>query len=72
MNTTAKTALVIAVVVVALLLLLFGGSMGSWSMMNGGMMGGGAMDGIGWMWMPALLILGLGVLIALVIFGKKK
>jgi hypothetical protein len=48
------------------------------TMMNGsGMMGNGwrggisGMGGISWMWIPALLTLGLGVLLGWAIFGKK-
>jgi hypothetical protein len=36
------------------------------------MMGNGAMGGISWMWIPALLALGLGVLLVWAIFGQKK
>ena len=62
MNATTKTVLVIAFAIVVILLLLFGG----------GMMGSGAMGGISWMWIPTLLMLGLGVLLVWVIFGQKK
>lgn len=67
MNGTNKTALVIALAVVVALLLLFGGGT-----LSGGMMGNGTMGGIGWMWIPAFLMLGLGILLAWVIFGPKK
>ena len=40
--------------------------------LSGGMMGNGAMGGLGWMWIPTLLMLGLCVLLAWVIFGQKK
>ena len=72
MNATTKTALVIAFAVVVVLLLLFGGGTMTGTTMSGGMMGSGTMGGIGWMWIPTLLILGLGVLLAWVIFGQKK
>ena len=72
MNTATKTILVIAFAIAVVLLLLFGGGAMTGTMMSGGMMGNGAMGGIGWMWLPALLILGLGVLIAWLIFGQKK
>ena len=44
--------------------------------MGGGMMGGGMtgtawMGGLGWMWIPALLTVGLGALLAWGIFGNK-
>ena len=72
MNATTKTALVIAFAVVVVLFLLFGGGTMTGGTLSGGMMGNGAMGGIGWMWIPTLLILGLGVLLVLVIFGQKK
>ncbi len=72
MNETNKTALVIAFVIVVVLLLLFGGGTMTGATLSGEMMGNGAMGGIGWMWIPTLLMLGLGVLLVWVIFGKKK
>lgn len=72
MNTATKTVLVVAFAIAVVLLLVFGGGAMTGTMMSGGMMGNGAMGGIGWMWLPALLILGLGVLIAWLIFGQKK
>jgi len=71
MDTTIKTALVIAFVVVALLLLLFGGGMMTGTTMSGGMMGSESMGGINWMWLPTLLVVVLGVVLFLVISGKK-
>lgn len=72
MNATTKTALAIAFAAVVVLLLLFGGGAMTGGTMSGGMMGNGAMGGIGWMWIPTLLVLGLGVLLAWIIFGQKK
>ena len=71
MDSTTKTALVIAFVVSALLLLLFGGAMATGTMMSGGMMGSGSMGGISWMWLPTVLVVVLGVVLFSVIFGKK-
>ena len=39
--------------------------------MGGGMMGNAWMGGFGWMWIPAVLIVGLGVLLVWGILGKK-
>ncbi|MCC6208304.1 MAG: hypothetical protein IT488_09145 [Gammaproteobacteria bacterium] len=64
MTATNKTALVIAFAVVLALLLLLGGGAMTGTTMSGGMMGSGTMGGIGWMWIPTLLVLGLGVLLA--------
>ncbi len=71
MDTTTKTAFVIAFVVVALLLLLFGGGMATGTMLSGGMMGSGSMGGISWMWLPTLLVVVLGMVLFSVIAGKK-
>ena len=71
MDATTKTALVIAFGVVILLLLLLGGGMTTGAMMSGGMMGNGSMGGFSWMWIPTLLVVGLGVLLFWAIFGKK-
>ena len=72
MNTATKTALAIAFAIVIVLLLLFGGGVMTGTMMSGGMMGNGAMGGLSWMWIPTLLILGLGVSLGWIIFGQKK
>jgi len=71
MDAKSNTALVIAFVVIALLLLLFGGGMATGTMMSGGMTGSGSMGGISWMWLPASLVVVLGVVLFSVIFGKK-
>ncbi len=72
MNPTNKTALVIAFAVVLVLLLLFGGGAMSGATLSGGMMGTGAMGGISWMWIPTVLMVGLGVLLVWIIFEQKK
>ncbi|BAV33303.1 hypothetical protein SCL_0987 [Sulfuricaulis limicola] len=72
MNATIKAALVIAFAIVAVMLLLFGGGTMTGATLSGGMMGNGAMGGISWMWIPTLLMLGLGVLLVWIIFGQKK
>ena len=72
MNTATKTILVIAFAIAVVLLLLFGGGAMTGTMMSGGMMGHGAMGGVSWMWIPTLLILGLGILLGWAIFGQKK
>ena len=71
MNATTRTALGIAFAVVVVLLLLFGGGTMTGAM-RGGMMGNGAMGGISWMWIPIVLVLGLGALLVWVISGQKK
>ena len=72
MNETNKTALMIAFAIVVVLLLLFGGGTMTGATLSGGMMGNGAMGGISWMWIPTLLIFGLGALLIWAIFGQKK
>lgn len=77
MSTNTNGALVVAlVVVVVALFVLFGGGAMTGGRMGGGMMGGGMtgtgwMGGLGWMWIPAVLTIGLGALLAWGIFGKK-
>ena len=71
MNTSNRTVLVIAFVIVVLLfLVLSGGAMAGVSLGNG-MMAGGMMGGISWMWIPAVIFLGLGIFLGWAIFGKK-
>ena len=76
MNTKNNTPLVIAFVVFVVLFLLFsGGAMTGGMMngdMNGGMHGSGWLSERGWMWIPALITLGLGVVLGWVIFKKKE
>lgn len=72
MDATTKTVLGIAFAIVVVLLLLFGGGTMTGATLSGGMMGNGSMGGISWMWMPTLLMLGLGALLVWVIFGQKS
>ncbi len=83
MNGISKTGLVIAFAVVLVLFLFLSGGMVIGGMMGGGVlgsdqmgwgwgrMGGGMMGGIGWMWLPTLLTLGLGVMLGWAIWAKK-
>ena len=70
MNESNKTPLIIAFVIVVVLLLLFGGGTMTGATLSGGMMGNGAMGGVSWMWIPTLLMVGLGALLVWVIFGQ--
>jgi hypothetical protein len=78
MNESNKTGLIIAFVVVVVLFLVFGGGamsgsfMGGGGMMGRGSMGQGGIGGYGWMWIPTLITLGVGVLLGWLIFGKSK
>ncbi|MBL0124410.1 MAG: hypothetical protein IPP88_17340 [Betaproteobacteria bacterium] len=71
MNASTKTALVTALVIVVLLSLFFGGGMLTGVMPGGGMMGYGSMDGIGWMWVPILLVVVFGARLVSFLFEKK-
>lgn len=42
------------------------------AMPNGGMMRNGVMGGVNWMWIPALLLVVVGILLVWVIFIQKK
>ena len=72
MNSTTKTALLIAFALVVVMLVLFGGGTMTGATLSGGMMVNGAMGGISWMWIPALLMLSLGAVLVWAIFGQKK
>lgn len=71
MNANTNRALVVAFVVVVGLFVLFGGGAMTGGRMGGDMMGNAWMGGFGWMWIPAVLIVGLGVLFVWGIRGKK-
>ena len=64
MNATNKTALVIAFAIAVLLWMFFSGAMTIGGMFSGGMMEsgymGGYMGGISGMWIPTLLVVGVG------------
>ncbi len=64
MDTNGSSPLIIAFVVVAVLFLHFGAGAMTDGMMNGGVHGNGWMDRHGWMWIPALLALALGIVLA--------
>ena len=68
---STNTGLVIAFGIALVLLLLFGGGAMTGTTMSGGMMGNGSMGCVSWIWIPALLTLGLGVLLGSAVFGKK-
>jgi hypothetical protein len=72
METKENKPLIIVFVVMIVLFLLFCGGAVSVTIAYGGMMGNGWTSGISWMWMPALLFLTLSILLAWVIFVKKK
>ena len=72
MNATNKTALVIVFSIVVVLLMLFGGGAMTGATLSGGMMGNGAMGGISWIWIPTVLMIGLGAVLVWAIFGQKK
>ena len=70
MDTSAKTALVIASVILALVALLFGGGVATATMISGGI-ARSSLDGIGWMWLPASIVAALGIVLFSVTFGRK-
>ncbi|HUF02739.1 MAG TPA: hypothetical protein VMM38_01040 [Aridibacter sp.] len=77
MSKSNRTGLIIALVVVVVLFLVFGGGAMSGSFMDRGMMGDGMMGqgrtgGYGWMWIPTLLTLGLGIILGWLIFRPTK
>jgi len=68
-NTTG--ALVVALIVVVGLFVLFGGGAMTGGRMGGGMMGNAWMGGLGWMWIPVLLTIGLVALLVREMSGRK-
>ena len=72
MSGNTNGALVVALAVVIALFVLFGGGATTGGKMGGGMMGTAWMGGLGWMWIPAVLTVGLGALLAWGIFGEKR
>jgi len=72
MKESNKTALIVVLSIVIVLLLLFGGGAMTGATLSGGMMGNGAMGGVGWVWIPTVLMVGLGALLVWIIFGQKK
>ena len=72
MNDSNTKTLVIAIVIALILLLLLGGGAMTGATMSGGMMGNGMMGGIGWMWIPSSLVIGLVVLLVWVIIPKNN
>lgn len=72
MNATTKAALIIAFAITLIMLLLFSGGTMTGATLSGGMMGNGTMVGISWMWIPIVLMFGLGVLLFWVLFGQKS
>ena len=72
LKTINNISLVIAFGVVVVLFMLFGGGAMTGGIMNGGMNGSGWMIERNWMWTPAFLALGLGIVLGWVIFKKKE
>ncbi len=71
MTDTNKTPLIIAFALVVVLFVIFGGGAMTGSMTGGEMMGRGWTGGFSWMWIPALLTLGVVVLLGWAIFRKE-
>jgi len=71
MNANTTGALVVAFVVVVGLFVLFGGGAMTGGRMGGGMMETAWMGGLGWMWIPVVLTVGLGALLVRGVFEKK-
>ncbi|MEX2089060.1 MAG: hypothetical protein WEB62_04775 [Bacteroidota bacterium] len=72
MKKPTNTPLVITFVIVVFLFLLFSSGAMPGGMMNGGMKGSGWIGAHSWMGTPALLALGIGVVLAWLIFKKKE
>ena len=71
MSANTNRTLIVALVVIVGLFVLFGGGAMTGGRMGGDMMGNAWMGGFGWMWISAVLVVGLGVLFVWGILGKK-
>ena len=72
MTANTNGALVVALVVVVGLSVLFGGGAMTGGRMGRGMMGTAWMGGLGWMWIPGVLTVGLCAVLVWGVFGKKE
>ncbi|MBK9163736.1 MAG: hypothetical protein IPM21_07475 [Acidobacteria bacterium] len=77
MSKNNKAFLIIGLVVVAGLFLFFASGLFGNGMMDGwrsggGMMGGRGSFGSGFMWLPTLLFLGLGIALGWLIWGRNR
>jgi hypothetical protein len=71
METKSKPLNIVFIALVVLFLLFCGGAV--WvTLADGGVMGSGWRSGISWMWVPAVLFLTLGILIARVLYVNRK
>ncbi len=72
MDTTTRAGLVMAFAIAVLLLLLFGGGMVTGAAAAGGVLAqDGHLGAISWMWIPAVLALDLGALVAWAVGGRN-
>lgn len=77
MGNTNRTYLIIGFVVVVLLFLFYGSGMLGGGMMDGWRSGGSVLSGhgmfgTGFMWLPTLISLALGVGLGWLIWGRKR
>ncbi len=71
MDTSIKTATVVAIIFIASLLLLFGGGMATGTMLSGEMAGIGSMEEVSWMLLPTFLVVVLGAVLLSVSLEKN-
>ena len=71
MDTSIKTATVVAIIFIASLLLLFGGGMATGTMLNGEMAGIGSMEEVSWLLLPTFLVVVLGAVLLSVSLEKN-
>ena len=69
MNAKTRITLIISFVTVILLFLLFSSMVITGTMSNAGMMESQRISGFGWMWIPTVLTLGLGILLGWAAFS---
>jgi hypothetical protein len=67
----ARTTLVFTFVVTAFLLFLYGDGVAPWSEASAAMTGSANVDEIRWIWLPASLVVVVGLSLVPVVFRKK-
>ena len=72
MDTTSRSALIIAAIALAVLLLFYGGGTFVGSMIQDRMMDGASSGETSWTWTSGLLVTVMGAALFFLVFGKKQ
>jgi glucose-6-phosphate-specific signal transduction histidine kinase len=72
MDTTNRSALIIAAIPIVVLALFYGGGTVLGSVIQGGMMNGAQTGEFSWSWTSPLLVAVAGVVLFFLVFGKRE